>query len=235
MHTPTNYLLTNLALADLITLLFCPGFYEFALNNSRFSRTFGDIMCKLFVGNATVCVAFNASVLTLCVIAIERYTGIVKPFNNEWKLTKKKACSAAAIVWLMAVSSSFPDILWTKYNTEQTCYSYPCVRPWTTFNQPLKVKAYVVSHSVMLIVFPSILISFCYISVFSSLKWSPGESVPDENSKKNMSRLLKLLVSLAVAFCALCLPFAGFFFYVASRDQNQLNNSSLFLAHRTVF
>ena len=238
MHTTTNYLLMNLAVADLLTLLFCPGFYDFALNSFPLSTTLGDVICKIFVGNAIVCIAFDASVLTLCVIAIERFIGIVKPFNSDWNLTRKKACLAIAVVWIMAVSFSFPDILWTKYNTEQTVSSlrYPCTRPWAVYYQSSNVKSYIVSHSLIVIVIPAIVISFCYISVFLSLKHSPGKPVSDETSRKNTRRLLKLLVSLAAAFCALCLPFAGFFFYAASRNQNQLYQShvSLFLAHRIV-
>ena len=97
MHTPTNYLLLNLAVGDLIALLFCPGFYEFALKNVQLGATVGDVMCKLFFGNATVCVAWDASILTLCVIAIERFIGIVKPFNNDWALTKKR------VPWLLSL------------------------------------------------------------------------------------------------------------------------------------
>ena len=88
MHTTTNYLLMNLAIADFLTLLFCPGFYDFALHKFQLgSGTLGDIFCKFIAGNAIVCVSFDASVLTLCAIAMERYLGIVKPFNKRWALT----------------------------------------------------------------------------------------------------------------------------------------------------
>lgn len=110
-HTTTDYpRLLNLAVADLLTLLFCPGLYDFALNNFRFSSSLlGDISCKFFAGNAIVWIAFDASMLKLCVIAIERFIGIVKPFNSEWNLTRKKACLTISVVWIMAVIFSFPD------------------------------------------------------------------------------------------------------------------------------
>ena len=63
-------------------------------------------------------------------------------------------------------------------------------------------------------------------------------SEPDENedSKKAMEKLLRLLVLLAVAFCTLCLPFAGFFFYVSALGPDQVKQrfTSLFLVHRIV-
>lgn len=237
-HTTTDYLLMNLAAADLFTLLFCPGFYEVALYNFRLDTgLMGDIICKLFAGSAVVCIAFDASVLNLCVIAIERFIAVVKPFNSHWNLTRKKANLAIAFVWIMAFFSSFPDILWTNVNTAQDESSrrYPCRRPWSLYQHSSVLKAYIISHSLLLIVVPSIVISFCYVSVFISLKDRSGGPAPP-GDKQNTRGLLKLLISLAVAFCVLCLPFALSFLYVASRDQNQLEHqySSLFLGHRVV-
>ena len=238
MHTTTNYLLVNLAVADLLTLLFCPGVYDFALHNFRLSTTSGDIFCKILAGSVIVCISFDASVLTLCVIAVERYIAIVKPFNRTGHLTRKTLCLAITAIWLMAIASSFPDSLWTEYNTEKALSTlrYPCIRPWTVKHQPLKVRSYIMSHSVTLIVFPSILISFCYISIFAELKSRSSEPHESEGTKKGMDRLLRLLVLLAIAFCVLCLPFAGFFLYVAALGPDQVKQrfTSLFLVHRIV-
>ncbi|KAJ7372240.1 hypothetical protein OS493_019684 [Desmophyllum pertusum] len=158
MHTTTNYLLMNLAVADLLTLLFCPGFYDFALHDFHLSTTLNEIFCKFLAGNAIVCISFDASVLTLCMIAVERYIGIVKPFNSNWNLTRKKTRLVIAIVWVMAAISSFPDSLWTEHNNEEPVSSlrYPCTRPWTVKHQTSKVKTYIISHSLLLIVLPSI-------------------------------------------------------------------------------
>ena len=238
MHTTTNYLLMNLAVADLLTLLFCSGVYDFALRNIRLSTTSGDIFCKILAGNVIVCISFDASVLTLCVIAVERYIGIVKPFNSKWHLTKKTLCFAITIIWLMAIISSFPDSLWTTYSSEKalSTLKYPCIRPWTVEHQPSKVKSYIISHSVLLIVLPSILISFCYVSIFAELRSRSSEADENEDSKRNMKRLLRLLVLLALVFCTLCLPFASFFFYVVALGHDQVEQRfiSLFLVHRIV-
>ncbi|XP_022789624.1 tachykinin-like peptides receptor 86C [Stylophora pistillata] len=239
MHTTTNYLLMNLAVADFLTLLFCPGFYDFSLHNFRLgSETLDDIFCKFIAGNAIVCVSFDASVLTLCAIAVERYLGIVKPFNKRWVLTKKKVNFIIVVIWVTAAFSSLPDMLWTKKNNEDVLspWRYPCTRPWTVRNQKLNVKAYILSHSVALIVLPSVLLCFCYISSSAALKSSAGEPDEDPASKRNMKRLLKLLISVALAFCTLCLPFAVFFFYVTTLAPNHLEQSfkTLFLTHRIV-
>ena len=238
MHTTTNYLLMNLAVADLLTLLLCPGVYDFALNHFRINSAMGDMVCKLFVGNAIVCITFDASVLTLCVIALERYVAIVKPFkSSSWNIQSKKTGIVIAFIWVLAVILTLPDSLWTEYRKEHTLGSsrYPCIRPWTLDHEST-VKTYIITHCVILIVLPSILISFCYLSILKVLKWDLSDPVIDEADKSNMRRLLKLLVSLAVAFCILCLPFACFFLYVAALEKTQIEEdfASLFLAHRIV-
>ena len=236
MHTTTNYLLTNLAVADLLTLLLCPGMYDFVINHLNIHPTFGNIICKLFAGNAIVCITFDASVLTLCVIAAERYVAIVKPFKSaRWNITPRKTGLVITLIWLMAFILTLPDSLWTKYDATHASHKYPCTRPWT-LNPKLNVKAYIISHCLVMIVLPSILISFCYLSVLKVLKWDLADPVIDEADKNNMRRLLKLLVSLAVAFCLLCLPFAGFFLYVTALGLEQVEQDfkSLFLTHRIV-
>ena len=246
-HTPTDYLLTNLAVADLVTLLFCPGFYELVIDDLQLlvdSSFLRDIICKLFLGNAVVCIAFDASVINLCVIAVERFLAIAKPFNSDWNLTRRQAGLAVALIWMTAITSSFPDILWTKYDKNETTSDIsaarvyrPCMRPWAVYHHSSNVKIYIVVHAVTLIIVPSIIISFSYISAFISIKRSPSAPASCEPSREqNSRRLLKLLISLAAAFCVLCLPFAGFFFYVASLDQRQLSyrSTSLTLIHSIV-
>ncbi|KAL9988559.1 hypothetical protein ACROYT_G003017 [Oculina patagonica] len=96
MHTATNYLLMNLAVADLLTLLLCPGLYDFALTKVRLQGLTGDLVCKLFAGNAVVPITINVAVVTVCTIAVERYLALVKPFRNI-RLTKESKTSPLTI------------------------------------------------------------------------------------------------------------------------------------------
>lgn len=49
-YTTRNYLLMHLVVTDLLTLLLCPGFYDFALTNVRLEGFIGDLICKLLEG-----------------------------------------------------------------------------------------------------------------------------------------------------------------------------------------
>ena len=99
MHTVTNYLLTNLAVTDLISLLFCPGFYDFALKKVSLSQPIGDFVCKIFAGNAVLSITILESIFTLVVVAVERYVALVKPFQANSRLRKENVSFAIAATW----------------------------------------------------------------------------------------------------------------------------------------
>ena len=111
MHTTTNYLLMNLAVADLITLMFCPGIYDFSLNQTHLTKTLGDFVCKLFVGNVVVPATLNVGVLTICTIAVERYLALVNPLHTGLLLTKKRVPYVIALIWAFGVLSCIPDFM----------------------------------------------------------------------------------------------------------------------------
>lgn len=98
MHTTTNYLLLNLAVADLLTLLLCPGSYDFALAHVDLEGFIGDFICKLFAGNAIVPITINVAVLTVCTIAVERYLALLKPFRSNLRIDKDKVKYVIAVL-----------------------------------------------------------------------------------------------------------------------------------------
>ncbi|KAL9988561.1 hypothetical protein ACROYT_G003019 [Oculina patagonica] len=120
----------NLAVADLLTLLLCPGLYDFALTKVRLQGLTGDLICKLFAGNAVVPITINVAVLTVCTIAVERYLALVKPFRTGLRITEEGVVRVIATLWFVALLSCIPDVL---ANTHvETVYSqYPCKRPWS--------------------------------------------------------------------------------------------------------
>lgn len=239
MHTRTNYLLLNLAVADLLSMIFCPGFYDFALHNVKLRQTLGDFVCKAFAGNAVLSVTVLESIFTLTVIAVERYFSLVKPFNTSARvrLKKENVGYAIATTWILASIICLPGFLSNNYDEHAT--EYPCNRPWTLNKLVPSKKTYIITFCFLCLITPTFVILFCYFSILYGVHYKknicreiPG-NVREEQSKK---RLLKLLVSLAVAFIVCCFPFAVFFLYVSLMSQSTLQRDyhTLHLVHRSV-
>lgn len=79
-QTAQNYLLGNLAAADITNLLFC-AFSVIPLVTVLPDGVIGTVLCQFFVGFNVPLTATVASVFTLTVLAVERYHAIVKPMQ----------------------------------------------------------------------------------------------------------------------------------------------------------
>ena len=87
-----NYLLVNLAVADILYAMFiAPNVYfvQFAFIQHPGGTT-GIVLCKLLLGGGVAWIGGFSSILTLLVIAIERYYAVMYPHGNKGKLTKRK-------------------------------------------------------------------------------------------------------------------------------------------------
>ncbi|XP_020629555.1 substance-P receptor-like [Orbicella faveolata] len=244
MHTTTNYLLMNLAVADLITLMICPGMYDFALKKVRLDKTLGDFICKFFAGNAVVPITINAAALTVSAIAVERYLALVKPFYTRLRLTKKRVPRVVAFIWTFAVLSCIPDLV--TNTTEPNHHStYPCKRPWS-LDEYFRHKGFLIFTGVFFGLIPSCIIFFCYFGIFRGLfitetictapkgpERSSNAALEDQRSKK---QLFKLLLWLMILFCTCTLPFSIFFICLTTLKTNTVvnNRQYLFVVHRMV-
>ncbi|KAL9957215.1 hypothetical protein ACROYT_G038825 [Oculina patagonica] len=91
MRNPMNYLLVNLAIADIIYAAFISPrvFYQlpFAYHPDGIG---GTILCKFVSGGSVAWTGSACSIVTLVVIAIERYYAVMYPHGGKWNLTKRK-------------------------------------------------------------------------------------------------------------------------------------------------
>ena len=241
MHTTTNYLLVNLATADLVTLMLCSGMYDFALNRVRLEKTLGDFICKIFAGNAVVPITITAAALTVCAIAVERYLALVKPFCARLRLTKKRVPRVVALIWTIAVLCCIPDLI---TNTMEPSHhsTYPCKRPWS-LDEYFRHKGFIIFSCVFFGLIPCIVIFYCYSGIFRGLfitnticanpECSSNTALEDQRARK---QLFKLLLWLMVLFCVCTLPFSLFFIYLTTIDGTTIanNRDRLFIVHRLV-
>ena len=90
-RTPINYLLLNLAVADILYAAFIAPTVTFTVTFIHHpDGTTGAILCKLLTGGGVGWIAAVSSIITLDVIAVERYHAVLNPYGGKWKLTKSK-------------------------------------------------------------------------------------------------------------------------------------------------
>ena len=236
MHTTTNYLLMNLAVADLLTLLLCPGIYDFALPCVHTPSIANDVICKLFAGNAIVPITINAAVLTVCTIAFERYLALMKPLNTRIRLSEEKVGYAVGVIWFMAFLACIPDIL-TNTFPDTPSQKYQCTRPWSLQDQASN-RAFIITTCVLFGILPSMLVSFCYVQIIRGLYFTrticSETAMPTQGERQEKKKLARLLVWLSILFAVCSLPFAGFFLFLPSLDDQDIREryGTLYLVHR---
>jgi len=104
MHTTTNYLLANLAVSDVITILVGSLFYVSHLVG-YLSDGFGKFACKFTV---LITIAMTVTSFTLTVLAVERYHALLKPFSTGLRLKQDNIKRAIALIWISSVLFCLP-------------------------------------------------------------------------------------------------------------------------------
>lgn len=119
MQTPMNYLLANLALADMLFALF---FIPRRLLITEFqhpSGWVGNLLCKTFTHANLSWVASVAAVITLVFIAWERYQAIIYPHNKRGRMTKGRLRNVIIISWVSSVLFLLPETYALYYNEKK--------------------------------------------------------------------------------------------------------------------
>ncbi|KAK5858101.1 hypothetical protein PBY51_002270 [Eleginops maclovinus] len=115
LRTPTNYFIINLAIADLLlgtTVLPVSATLE-VLDHWVFGRVFCDVWAALDV------LCCTASIMSLCVISIDRYIGVRRPLQYPSIVTEKRALLAMLAVWILAIIISIGPLFGWKQPPSQ--------------------------------------------------------------------------------------------------------------------
>ena len=89
-RNPINYLLVNLAIADILYATFITPEIFFRLTSTFPGGMTGTVVCKLLTGGGLAWIAGVSSVVTLIAIAVERYYAVIYPIGSIGQLTKRK-------------------------------------------------------------------------------------------------------------------------------------------------
>lgn len=110
LHTPANYLIASLALTDLlVSLLVMPISTLYTVTGKW---TLGQVVCDIWLSSDITCC--TASILHLCVIALDRYWAITDAVEYSTKRTPRRAAGMIALVWVFSISISMPPLFWRQ-------------------------------------------------------------------------------------------------------------------------
>lgn len=115
LHTPANFLIASLAVTDLlVSILVMP---ISALYTVSQTWTLGQVMCDIWLSSDITCC--TASILHLCVIALDRYWAITDAVEYSKKRTPARAAGMIATAWVIAISISLPPFFWRQVKAEE--------------------------------------------------------------------------------------------------------------------
>ena len=210
MHTPTNYLLANMAFSDVITILLWP-FYFFE---------FVEFICKFF---ALIEICIVVSCITLTVLTVERYHALLKPLRTGLRLTEDTIGRAIALIWIASLIICFPEFCLKEWSDKEAT----CIGPWTLYtNQAIKI--YVIVH--VTITFILLAVTFyCHGSLIRGLYFT--NTVCPETTEERSSEKKKLVITLIVASAAFFIGFTPtlvFYTVVASAGDDDNSGDNLY-------
>ncbi|XP_044141596.1 5-hydroxytryptamine receptor 1D [Bufo gargarizans] len=115
LHTPANYLIGSLAFTDLlVSILVMPISIVYTVNHSW---TFGQIICDIWLLSDITCC--TASILHLCVIALDRYWAITDALEYSKHRTAGRAAAMISVVWVISICISIPPLFWRQAKAQE--------------------------------------------------------------------------------------------------------------------
>ena len=226
LHTTTNYLIVNLAIADSLVCIFSA--LQVLWNNfmtypsSEIGKHF---FCHLLSSDIFMWLSATGSSFALVFVSLERFIGIVYPLHYSLLITKKRVRVALICQWIIAVISEGHATLFTVYDgNENNCF----------------FKLYVGFFTVQIIIsygFPVVTLTYLYYRMFSSLTTTPTpngrNNCFDARRKENRRARNNVLINLfivTILFVVFWTPCQVFFFTGNFREGvNKARNSGTYI------
>ena len=154
----TNYFIVNLAVADtLLGIVVLP-----------FSATidilgywpFGAYFCPIWASIDVLCC--TASIITLCVISVDRYIGVTRPLKHSVIMSVRKVAIIVLLVWIVSVAISItPHLGWQKKPNNETLDENVC-----DINTE---RSYVITSVLVSFYIPSGIIIIIYVRIYKAV------------------------------------------------------------------
>uniref|UniRef100_A0A3B1KKU7 Coagulation factor II (thrombin) receptor-like 1, tandem duplicate 1 n=1 Tax=Astyanax mexicanus TaxID=7994 RepID=A0A3B1KKU7_ASTMX len=172
---PMSILLANLALADLLFIIWLPLKIHYHFNNNNW--IFGEPLCKVLV-------AF---------ISIQRYWAVAHPLSH--KLSNRVAVCVSVCVWIVVWITTIPLYLYDQ-TVQVTNLNITTCHDVTRPSQSSFPVGYFLTMGIVGYVVPCLVCVVAYLLTFCSLR----KSAIDSSSSKKKKKAIILMIIVVVMF-----------------------------------
>lgn len=201
MRTPMNYLLVNLAAADMTVAVFIAARYIFTLIFAHPKGRAGDVVCQVITGEAFVWVGALASTFSLVCIALERYLAIKFPYDDRKRVTTTKLKRIVVLSWVLAVSWNMPLFIYARYDpiSEFCLFQWPAAN-FAQVHSPLGAIVYGV--------LPITIMIYLYSKLVYKLWFRPTtmSTIAQRNKLLYCKKSARLVVTVSVVYSICWIP-----------------------------
>lgn len=200
MRNTTNLLIINLAMADLLFIVFCVPFT--ATDYAIPYWPFGDTWCRTVQYLIIVCA--YASVYTLMLMSLDRFLAVVYPIASIAIRTERNTYLAIGVMWLVILVACVPVFL--AHGQLSYTYDHQEHQICTFLQEENNYPAFQISFFLSSYVIPLALICGLYVIMLKRLWYgvAPGGHVSAESlrGKKRVTRMVVVVVVIfAVCWC----------------------------------
>ncbi|XP_055384825.1 neuropeptide SIFamide receptor-like [Condylostylus longicornis] len=212
MQTVTNFFIVNLAIADILVVIFCLP--ATLMGNIFVPWVLGWLMCKTVPYIQGVSVA--ASVYSLIAVSLDRFIAIWWPLKQ---MTKGRARFMIFCIWVIALSSTLPwaiffDLVPAMDSFPQAPGMLLCIEVWPPgINGNLY---FLLANLVACYLLPMVVITLCYALIWIKV-WTrsiPGDSKDAQTERmrqKSKIKVIKMIVAVVIVFIISWLPLYAIF------------------------
>ena len=199
MHTPMNYLLLNLAVADIITVVFTSPQYIFIHAFTHPTGDAGDFLCKFITGGNISWIGGVASMFSLTAISFERYQAVTNPYNQMSKFSVSKVKVTAVCCWIFTTLFNFPLFFAIYYDEDKEF----CLESW-----PTRVYGIVNSAAWLLFVgiLPTAIMIYLYSRVVYDLWFKKVSGVTQTAVRKSRKKVTKVVLTVSAIYAISWFP-----------------------------
>ena len=174
----------------------------------------GSVLCKgaSFVHTATLLV----SIITLLIIAVERFFSVVYPLKRQPIRTRKVCFLLIAFTWFLSAVSAAPNLYTLKLTTHNN--KPMCYHTWEpAFDSREGFKVELATSLVLFTILPFIILSSLYTAIIVAL-YSPNRSLSLASEERRRRawenrRISLMLLAVVITFLLTWTPLNVYMYY----------------------